>query len=138
MMIRLSTVAGVLFLLADSVLQGKAASSARALPQPLPSHPGNIFLANEPVVVEAPVHAAHPWRVVDYDGATVAQGQSDERGQARLGQLPVGYYELLSGSGERPNRISLGVLQPLQAATPRNSPEKAPGVTGCAKNSRVP
>ena len=42
-------------------------AEARLLPRPLPSHPGNVFLAGEDVVVEVTPNQG-PWRLVDYDG----------------------------------------------------------------------
>jgi hypothetical protein len=59
---------------------------------------------------------------VDYEESTVAEGRLDEDGRARLGKLPVGYYELLSGAGNGTNRVTLGVLEPLRAPTPLTSP----------------
>jgi hypothetical protein len=44
-------------------------------------------------------------------------------GRADLGRLPAGYYELLRGvGGYASNRVCLGVLEPLLAPTPQNSP----------------
>ncbi len=114
--------AGVLGVLLSSGLRAKAELNARAIPHPLPAHPGNIFLAGEQVVVEAPSTAAQAWRAVDYDGTTVAQGRLDGDGRARLGKLPVGYYELRWGAGTGTNLVTLGVLAPLRAPTPLTSP----------------
>ena len=38
---------------------------------------------------------------MDYEGTTVAEGRLDEDGRARLGKLPVGYYEVFCGPGSR-------------------------------------
>jgi hypothetical protein len=91
----------------------------RAIPRPLASHPGNIFLAGKQVSVAAPSGGAGSWRAMDYEGKTVAEGQG---GHAELGKLPVGYYELAWSEGVVSNRVSLGVLEPLRAPTPLTSP----------------
>lgn len=103
-------------------LRAETETNARTIPRALPAHPGNIFLAGEQVVVAAPPQAPQAWRAVDYEGTTVAQGRLDEDGRARLGKLPVGYYELLSGAGTGTNRVTLGVVEPLRAPTPLSSP----------------
>jgi len=97
------------------------APTTRAIQRTLPSHPGNIFLTGERVVVTAPYGEADTWHAVDYDGKTVAEGRV-ENGQAALGQLSAGYYELLRGTANSTNRISVGVLEPLRAPTPLTSP----------------
>jgi hypothetical protein len=122
MMTTIRTVAAALLVFVTAAPQAQAAPSPRAIPHPLPSHPGNIFLAGEPVVVEALARAAQAWRVVDYEGATVAQGRLDEDGRAHLGKLSVGYYELLCKVGAETNAVTLGVLEPLRAPTPLTSP----------------
>jgi len=58
---------------------------------------------------------------VDYSGAIVATGQQSD-GRARIGQLPVGYYELAWGAPAASNRVSIGILAPLRAPTPLTSP----------------
>jgi hypothetical protein len=93
-------------------------SPDRALPKPLPEHPGNVFLAGEEVVVPLPGDWTGPWRVVDYDGKQIAEGKG--LGKISLGKLPVGYYEIPREDGKPP--IGIGVLAPLGAATPRTSP----------------
>jgi len=81
---------------------------------PLPTHPGNIFLAGE----EVSVSASQPWQLFDYDGHLVKSGES--RGDmAVLGKLAVGYYEL---RGDGQVLTTLGVLHPLAAPTPATSP----------------
>jgi hypothetical protein len=120
MMSKFWMMAGVLGLLMNPGLRAKAETNTRAIPHPLPAHPGNIFLAGEPVVVFAPPQAPQAWRVIDYEGKAVAEGRLDEDGRAHLGKLPVGYYELLSGAGS--NRVTVGVLEPLRAPTPLTSP----------------
>lgn len=88
----------------------------RAIPQPLPSHPGNIFVAGEEVEVSIP-DGTTAWCVVDYDGKVVAEGQG--AGRAKLGRMGVGYYEL---QRDKQRLVSLGVVAPLAAPTPKTSP----------------
>jgi len=90
----------------------------RKLPKPLPNHPGNVFLAGEEVAVPLPGDWTGVWRVLDYDGRQVAEGNG--LGEIALGQLPVGYYEILREDGKPP--IGIGVLAPLAKPTPKTSP----------------
>lgn len=120
--IQLGSVAcGAMLLLA--VPANAVGRPARQLPEPLPSHPGNIFLAGETVVVSLPPGAGGNWRAVDFEGRLVAQGPASAD-QADLGRRPVGYYEVerLADDGTRTNRVSVGVLARLPAPTPRASP----------------
>lgn len=112
---------GVVGVLLYPGLGTRAEVAARAVPQPLPSHPGNIFVAGEQVSVAAPAGTAETWGAKDYEGKTVAEGRV-ENGRAQLGKLPVGYYELVCGPGPVSNRVWLGVLEPLRAPTPLSSP----------------
>ena len=48
----------------------------RVIPKPLPSHPGNIFLTGEEVVVPLPPGPPGGWQVVDDDGNGTERGQS--------------------------------------------------------------
>ena len=82
---------------------------SRPVPHPLPSHPGNIFLAGEQVSVPVPSTGAETWRATDYEGKRVAEGQV-EMGRAELGKLPVGYYQLAWGGGTGSNHVTLGLL----------------------------
>lgn len=104
------------------------AAEPRLIPKPLPEHPGNVFVAGEEVVIALTPSTLQapetPWQLVDYDGNTVAQGAAAKDGKAVLGKLPVGYYELRrvkSGVPEQ-DRLTIGVLAPLRAPTPRSSP----------------
>ena len=90
----------------------------RTLPKPLLEHPGNVFVAGEEVVVPLPSDWSGPWRVVDYDGKQIAEG--NERGKINLGKLPVGYYEIPREQSKPP--IGIGVLAPLAVPTPKTSP----------------
>ena len=120
-MSRIWIMAGVLGLLMGPGLRAGAEIGTRAIPRPLPSHPGNIFLAGEQVSVAAPSSGPETWRATDYEGKTAAEGRV-ENGRAKLGKLPVGYYELEWGEGVVSNRVSLGMLEPLRAPTPLTSP----------------
>ncbi|MDB6122214.1 MAG: hypothetical protein JWQ71_1207 [Pedosphaera sp.] len=102
-----------------AVFQSVAGVGTRTIPHPLPSHPGNIFVAGEVVIVPAPPAVGETWHTVDYDGKTVAEGKVQD-GKIKLGQLPVGYYEVFRG-GES-NRVTVGVVEPLHAPTPLDSP----------------
>ena len=90
------------------------------IPTPLPDHPGNVFLAGEPVSVTIPVLDLAAWRVTDYEGKTVAEGKATS-GRADIGKLPVGWYEIRWGDAPE-QRASAAVLQPLAAPTPTTSP----------------
>ncbi|MGA2867196.1 MAG: hypothetical protein ABSF95_22185 [Verrucomicrobiota bacterium] len=95
----------------------QAGAPGRGIPRPLVSHPGNIFVAGEPVIIGAPPGEGGAWRAVDYEGKVVAQGPVKD-GRAELGRLPVGYYEVARGVG----RFAVGVLAGLRAPTPLSSP----------------
>jgi hypothetical protein len=47
-----------------------AAPLRRDLPQPFASHPGNIFVAGEEVIVPLPKTGAR-WRLMDYEGQSL-------------------------------------------------------------------
>ena len=85
--------------------------------RPLPDHPGNVFLAGEDVVVPTSAQDGATWQLVDYDGQAVTRGTA-QGGKARLGRLPVGYYDLRQGEAA----TTIGVLAPLQAPVPQSSP----------------
>ena len=100
----------------------QTAAANRAIPHPILSHPGNVFLAGENVTVPAlPAGDGDTWRAVDYEGRVVAEGRVSG-GPIELGRLPVGYYELRRGPGNATNWVSLGVLEGLRAPTPLSSP----------------
>jgi hypothetical protein len=100
-----------------------AAAGERAVPKPLPEHPGNIFLTGEDVSVALPPGDGSAWRLVDYENKTVAEGSAAD-GRAALGKLPAGYYELrrVVDDTPQPKRATIGVLPPLAAPTPLSSP----------------
>ena len=89
----------------------------RPTARPLPDHPGNVFLAGEDVVVPTSAQGGATWQLVDYDGQAVTRGTA-QGGKARLGRLPVGYYDLRQGEAA----TTIGVLAPLQAPVPQSSP----------------
>jgi hypothetical protein len=98
-----------------------ARGSARGIPGSLPGNPGNVFTHGQRVVMPAPAGDAPAWQVIDYEGKPVAAGTVRD-GQADLGTLSVGHYELLREGQGGTNRVSLGVLEALRAPTPENSP----------------
>jgi hypothetical protein len=94
----------------------------RTISHPLPSHPGNVFLLGEDVIVPAlPPGDSDTWRVVNYEGRVVTEGAATA-GPVDLGHLYAGYYELQRGAGQATNRFSLAVLRRLEAPTPSGSP----------------
>jgi hypothetical protein len=110
-----------IILLVCTALSLHAAPGKRLIPQPLASHPGNIFLSGEDVVITLPAGQGETWRATDYEGKLVAEGRV-EGGPGKLGRLPVGYYEVVRKDGTNFHRVTLGVLEPLAAPTPENSP----------------
>jgi hypothetical protein len=96
-------------------------ADGRDLPKPLASHPGNIFLEGDEVRVAVPSTPAMGWQLLDCADQVVAEPQVRD-GEAGLGPLPVGFYRLKSKTAPGTNWVSLGVLAPLRAATPRSSP----------------
>ena len=100
-----------------------ALAAPRAIPVPLPDHPGNVFLEGKAVAVTVPVLDAAAWEVVDYDGKKVAEGRTTS-GRAEVGALPVGWYEIRwGGAGGGPTgRTAAAVLARLKAPTPDTSP----------------
>src|SRR5208282_6036049 len=115
-------IAGMLGVLMCAGLLAEATAGTRAVPHPLPSHSGNLFLAGENVTLPAPPPGdGDTWRVVDYEERSVAAGRVNAS-PIELGRLPVGYYELRRTAGQVTNRVSIGVLEALRAPTPRSSP----------------
>ncbi len=129
---------GAVMLLASGLIPGFAVRGAerdpwaplqnieRALPQPLPGHPGNVFLAEESVVV--PVAAEGTWtryRVLDDAGETVGGGARPAEGNSvSLGKLPVGWYRIeFAGEGGGVEAwTTAAVLSPLAGPAPQDSP----------------
>ena len=115
---RLALLFGVVLLAALSVC---LAADSRPIPRTLPSHPGNIYLAGEKIIVAAPPGEADTWRAVDYENKVAAKGRFNN-GMAEVGNLPVGWYKVVRGVGHVTNRVFLAVIEPLRAPTPLSSP----------------
>ena len=113
-----SMVAAFALVSVGSVTAQDSDGTNRTIPKPLPEHPGNVFLAGEQVEVSLPGDWTGAWQVLDYDGKKVAEGNGP--GKIRLGQLPVGYYEIPRTDGKP--AIGIGVLTPLATPTPKTSP----------------
>ena len=80
-----SVVLAVLLLAASPVLL--AACARTVVPEPLPGHPGNVFLAGEDVSVPVPDGAVE-WRATDIDGDAAASGRIEKGSdRALLGAL---------------------------------------------------
>lgn len=112
----------LLLFVALSLTAHAAPALQRKIPQPLAGHPGHVFVRGEVVTLARPDAAgATGWACVDYDGKIIVSGAETT---AKLGALPVGYYELwaTSDGGKRLAKTTLAVLEPLQAPTPQNSP----------------
>lgn len=98
---------------------GASARAERAIPKPLPNHPGNIFQAGEDVQVPLPAKATGKWTLFDIENKQVGESHPAAE-KVDLGKLPVGYYEL---RGEQPaEKVYIGVIAPLVAPTPMTSP----------------
>jgi hypothetical protein len=95
-----------------------AQTTRRTIPAPLPNHPGNIFLSTEAVSIALPEKTGPDWQLFDYEHREILHGSSTD-GRIMLGKLPVGYYELKAANF---GRITLGVVAPLAAPTPDDSP----------------
>ncbi len=93
------------------------AESHRVVPAPLPSHPGNVFLEGEDIVVPLPDGA---WRLLDVDDRVIAAVDA-MNGKAALGKLPVGFYRLRRDVAAD-DWVSLAVLKALRVPTPDTSP----------------
>ncbi|MGZ5566550.1 MAG: hypothetical protein ACXWKG_06010, partial [Limisphaerales bacterium] len=76
----LGTVSGLALL----AFVAQAAQLKREIPRPLPSHPGNIFLAGENVIVDEPPGEVDTWRVVNYENNTIRSGEF-KNGKANVG-----------------------------------------------------
>ncbi len=113
--------AAIVCALAGGGFPNIARAGERTIPKPLAAHPGNIFLAGEVVSVPLPAVATGRWRAVDYDQKDIGQG-TVENGRAKLGVLPVGYYEISGEGALASNHVYVGVIEPLRAPTPMDSP----------------
>ena len=98
-----------------------SAVQPRPIAQPLPDHPGNLFLAGEEVVLHVPAEHTNLWRLLNYEDQTVAELAS-AAGRLTLGRLPVGWYRVRQPADPDSPWVALGVLEPLRAPTPATSP----------------
>jgi len=94
------------------------AYAAEEAVKPLPSHPGNIFVQGEEVVVPVPESAAGALALTDYEGRAVEIAGQALGDRVSLGRLAVGYYELHRGEA----KTTIGVVSPLAVPTPKSSP----------------
>jgi len=101
----------------------------RSAPTPLPSHPGNVFLAGETIVMPVPqgVVVGDKWRVLDDRGKDAGSGQlagPKTPSSLSLSFLGVGWYrlEFLKPDDQRAAHTNLAVLAPLTEPTPQDSP----------------
>lgn len=90
-------------------------------PRPQSSHPGNIFLEGEALVVPLPADLAGAWRLLD-DLDQPLREVTPVDGQVKLAALPVGFYRLRPVAGASNRWVSLGVLARLRAPTSAKSP----------------
>lgn len=109
------------FLMAVALGDSARAADRRAIPQPLPGRPGNIFLAGENVSVSLPDTPSQAWRLMDYEERELGLIKATA-GPVQLGRLPVGFYRLRPVDGPANRWVSLAVLARLQAPTPLSSP----------------
>jgi hypothetical protein len=95
----------------------RAEMESRPLPRTSPGNPGNIFRVGEEVTVSLPPSES-AWHLTDYDGRSRGEVKAAD-GRAALGRLEAGWFRLA-----QPGRdwVSLAVLPPLAAPTPRTSP----------------
>ncbi|MFO7973233.1 MAG: hypothetical protein R6V12_01205 [Candidatus Hydrogenedentota bacterium] len=98
----------------------------RSIPHPFPGHPGNVFLAQETVVIDSrPEGIWTRFRVLDDGGETIVEGAySPDEKSLSLGELPVGWYriEFSNENGEVEASTTAAVLAPLPAPVPPDSP----------------
>ena len=100
-------------------------AAARAIPTPLPDHPGNIFLGGKDVTVNVPAKWMGQWKLVDFDGKQISTGEAKD-GHAKFGKLSVGYYELKPADGP-PKLLALqGVREGMFVCTHRTA-DRLPG-----------
>lgn len=100
------------------------ADAGRRVAEPLPGHPGNVYLMGEEVTVPIPAGAAQ-WRASDLDGMVVGQGQVESGEQRiRLGRLPIGWYRIDVGDAIDTSSAwaSAAVIARPLMPTPSDSP----------------
>lgn len=70
-------------------------------------HPGNVFVTGDEVRISVPADW-EAWQAIDVDGKVIGSG-NPQNGWAELGELPIGYYEVLPKEG--PAKITAAVLE---------------------------
>jgi hypothetical protein len=108
------------------------AGARQTPPQPLPHHPGNIFLEGETVSIALPSDLpgdATEWRLLDerrqvLRRASLPAATASSRERLALGALDIGWYRVEFGDTNPPARAwtTLAVLGRLAAPTPASSP----------------
>ncbi|MDQ1258148.1 MAG: hypothetical protein QG656_2757, partial [Candidatus Hydrogenedentes bacterium] len=97
----------------------------RSLPRPMPSHPGNVFLADEAFTLPTG-NESETWRIIDDREVVVASGALPVGGVITLsaGTLSVGWYriEWLDADSKTAGMTTAAVLEPLKVPTPQDSP----------------
>ncbi|MBE0535752.1 MAG: hypothetical protein IH624_08790 [Phycisphaerae bacterium] len=111
--------------------EASAGRPGRTIAEPLPQHPGNIYLEEQSVEVVVPEGTAAEvcsWRVLDDAGKEIqrhvlAKG-SGLPAKIVPGPLPIGWYrvEFLDEKGECVQWTTAAVLKKLAAPTPEDSP----------------
>jgi hypothetical protein len=104
-------------ILAAALAGNQAQPVPRAIPTPLPGHPGHVFVAGEEVVL-TPWTSDAEWQVTDYEDRRVLSTRA-AGGRLVLGRLPVGFYRLQQPA-EVPS-VFLAVIDKLRAPTPATS-----------------
>lgn len=99
----------------------------RAIPEPLSTHPGNIYLEGQPVAVgvpEGPAAAALRWRARDISGKDVDHGLVAGASQLHPRLPGVGWYriEFLNDGQDTVAWTSAAVLSRLKTPVPADSP----------------
>ncbi|MBL7044538.1 MAG: hypothetical protein ISR77_38280 [Pirellulaceae bacterium] len=96
----------------------------RRVVEPLPGHPGNVYMMGDEVTVPVPASVTE-WRASDYNGKVVSQGQVGA-GEDRitLGRLPIGWYRIDFGDapGTSPAWTTAAVIARPAGPTPSDSP----------------
>jgi hypothetical protein len=102
---------------------------SRSVPTIAADHPGNIFVAGEPVTVKVPQDLPQQtarWEAADDRGTVISQGQVSRGASAllNLGSLGIGWYRLnfLDASGKTVAWTTACVLTRLTVPTPQDSP----------------
>jgi len=102
------------------------------LPNPLPDHPGNVFLEGEGVSILLPqalTSTNKQWRLLDDRHRVLRSGvlsaeEVDRRTPLQLGMQDIGWYRVEFGPTNPPEQsfTTLAVLRKLHAPTPTDSP----------------